>query len=79
MKHNIESKLLAALPESITSKFAFIDDERDSGDGMWAYCIDGYVVRDLGCHLAHEWTVRDLIRSMKTVEPCTDSRCDCSG
>lgn len=49
-------------------------DEGD--DGIWIWLNPGSLCGDTDTHCVHEWTVRDVIRSFRTVQPCDLTGCD---
>jgi hypothetical protein len=53
---------------------AEIDNEgRDSG--IWAYSKKGYQFADMGCHTAHEYSQKDLMKVIRSLEPCDCEQC----
>lgn len=55
-----------------------VSDERGSGDGIWVYTKpgfhDGYDPRG-PTHAVHEDTWRDVLRQMRSIEPCACADC----
>jgi hypothetical protein len=47
--------------------------EVDSDDGYWITLKSGWRSITTECHCVHEWSIRDLLRDFKDIEPC---RCD---
>jgi hypothetical protein len=86
MEPNTESKTLNKWLERNPELAATIDEiERtwdDRLDGRpgwswWAYTKPGHYVADMGLefHLSHEDNVADLIRMLKSIEPCDCAQC----
>lgn len=44
-------------------------------DGYWAYTKDGFYFKDMGCHTAHEDTQKDLLRVIRSLQPCNCDDC----
>lgn len=43
-------------------------------DGIWLWLNPGWTCEAKGAHDGHEWTVRELLRVYRRIEPC-----DCDG
>ena len=57
---------------------AWSEGGRD-GDGYWIDLKSGFRCGESETHAVHEWTLTDLRRSFKTVEPCTCKDCGREG
>jgi hypothetical protein len=44
-------------------------------DGYWINLEPGYIDERAGIHMVHEETVRECVRTMKTIVPCTPDNC----
>ena len=66
MISNTGFKTIDRLPKCIRACFSEVSDERDTGDGVWAYCAPGYIIPDMDCGTAHEGTIRELVAVMRT-------------
>ena len=60
-KHKKARTLLQAYQDPRVESFS---DERSSGDGIWLYLRWPYYNSDLDTVCCHEWTVKDLLRSL---------------
>jgi hypothetical protein len=54
-----------------------IDDERmyDDEGGIWAYTVDGFCNGDIGAHIIHENTAREVISAARMIRPCDCADC----
>jgi len=55
-------------------RIAFIDDEREFGDGYFVYLKDGFSF-DHDTHVFSENTIREVKESLTRVYPCECSQC----
>lgn len=37
-------------------------------DGYWVYLRDGFISSETECSTIHEWTTKDLLNALKTIE-----------
>lgn len=44
-------------------------------EGYWVYAEKGYIFANTGCHTAHEYTQKDIMSAIRTLESCTCSDC----
>lgn len=52
-----------------------ISIECATDDGYWVYLKSGFICAASECHAVHEWTMRALWASFKTVKPCMCKDC----
>lgn len=68
-------KTLQRLLEQYPDKISEVSDESAAGDGYWLYLRSGWS-RFGEVHCVHEWTMRELITSMRSeVVPCDCEEC----
>lgn len=67
-------KGLIALLEKYPDVIHEIDDESAWDDGYWIYFKPGYLF-DRDTHLVHEYTIKELARSMRNVSACDCDDC----
>lgn len=63
--------------QKIADKIDMISNESGGrySDGYWIYPIKGYTFDVCDCHVAHEYTVKDLILKIKNLEICKCKDC----
>jgi hypothetical protein len=44
-------------------------------DGIWMWLNPGFTCDPRGAHDGHEYTVRDLLRAYKGIQPCDCDQC----
>jgi hypothetical protein len=52
-----------------------IDEVYKDSDGWWAYTKKGFQFAGMGCHTAHEDTQHELLKMIRTMEPCDCDQC----
>lgn len=61
------------IPKKYQDKLELIDNE--GSEGYWAYSNKGFQFGGMGCHTAHEYTVKELLAMIRTLEPCDCEQC----
>ena len=57
----------------IPKKYQHMLEEVDQDDdGYWAYAREGYIFPEMGCRTAHEYTQKDLLAMIRTLQSETE-------
>lgn len=66
---------MSAIIERIKSDPRVSEIWNEGEDGWWVMLKAGFMCRNSECHAVHEWSLRDLWSSFKSVQPCVCRDC----
>lgn len=63
---------------NVAKKYQHMIEEIDNEgreSGLWAYSKKGYRFAYMECHTAHEYNQKELMKVIRTLEPCDCEQC----
>ena len=56
------------IPKKYEKYIIEVWSEQGTGDGYWANLIECCMCWDTECHYVHEWTVKDFLKSLQSID-----------